>query len=573
MRWSRIFIPTLRDDPADAEAISHKLMLRAGLVRQLTAGVYSKLFLGYRVARKAEAIVREEMERIGAQEFHLPVLHPAELWKESGRWSEIGDEMFRLKDRRQGDYCLGMTHEEAFTVIARDEIRSYRQLPQIWYQIQTKFRDEARPKSGVLRGREFTMKDSYTFDVDFAGLDTAFDKHAEAYTRIFNRCGLTSIPVQASSGAMGGSESVEFMSVSDAGEDWIVLCPECGYSANLEKAASMVAPIEDPGDDAEVEKFATPGVRTIEDLTRFEGGASAESQLKTLAYVVEDKFTLFLLRGDHELNEVKVAEATGTATFRAATPEECREHLGAFPGSLGAVGVKDIPIYADDALKGRRSMTTGANEDEFHIRHVSVDRDLSGVKWTSLRNVVAGDGCILCKKRLEVHKTIELGHIFKLGLRYSESMNFTVLNEDGKQVPVVMGSYGIGIERIMAAAIEEHHDDNGIVWPWSIAPFQVVVTIISIKDADQRAKAEAIYESLREAGIDVLLDDRDERPGVKFKDADLIGIPVRLIPGPKALEKGNVELIERRTGTKREIPLEAVVAEVTKLGEDLIPQP
>ena len=573
MRWSQTFIPTLRDDPADAEAISHKLMLRAGLVRQLTAGVYSKLFLGYRVVRKAEGIVREEMERIGAQEFHLPALHPAELWKESGRWSEIGDEMFRFKDRRHGDYCLGMTHEEAFTAIARDELRSYRQLPQIWYHIQTKFRDEARPKSGVLRGREFTMKDSYTFDMDFAGLDVAFERHAEAYKRIFKRCGLTSIPVQALSGAMGGSESIEFMSVSDAGEDWIVLCSECGYSANLEKASSIVDPIRDPDDELKIEKFATPGVRTIKDLITFEGGAAAESQLKTLAYIVEDHFTLFVLRGDHELSEVKLAEVTGTSAFRPAVPQECYQALGAFPGSLGAIGVKGIPVYADDALRGRRSMTTGANIDDFHLRYVSVERDLPEVKFASLRNVVTGDRCVECKNRLEIQKTIELGHIFKLGLRYSESMNFKVLNEEGRQVPVVMGSYGIGIERIMAAAIEEHHDDNGIIWPWSITPFHVVVTIISIKEKDQCAQAEELYQNLMKAGFNVLLDDRDERPGVKFKDADLIGIPVRLVAGPKALAKGNVELFERGTGIKREIPFDTVVAEVETLRDGLMPQP
>ena len=330
-----MFIPTLRDDPADAEAISHKLMLRAGLVRQLSAGVYSKLPLGFRVTRRVETIVREEMERIGAQEFHLPVIHPGELWKESGRWFDIGDEMFRLKDRRQGDYCLGMTHEEVFTAIARDELRSYRQLPQIWFQIQTKFRDEARPKSGVLRGREFVMKDSYTFDIDFAGLDIGFDKHAEAYHRIFERCGIRSIPVQASSGAMGCSASVEFMSVSDAGEDWIVTCSGCDYAANVEKAASIASVVQDADDAAEVEKFSTPGIRTIGALAKFDGGAAAERQIKTLVYVIEDNTVLFLVRGDHELNEVKVAEATGTTKFRPATPEECQEALRRATGEPG----------------------------------------------------------------------------------------------------------------------------------------------------------------------------------------------------------------------------------------------
>jgi prolyl-tRNA synthetase len=562
MRWSQIFIPTLRDDPADAEAISHKLMLRAGLVRQLAAGVYSKLPLGLRAARKVEAIVREEMERIGGQEFHLPVLHPGELWKESGRWFDIGEEMFRLKDRRQGDYCLGMTHEEVFTSIARDELRSYRQLPQIWFQIQTKFRDEARPKSGVLRGREFVMKDSYTFDVDFAGLDVAFDKHADAYRRIFARCGVKAFAVQASSGAMGGSESIEFMSVSDAGEDWTVTCASCDYAANVEKATSIASLGEFGHDDAvAVEKFPTPGIRTIDALAAFDEGATPERQIKTLVYFVEEQPALFLLRGDHTLNEVKLSEATGTTNFRPATPEECQQALGALPGSLGAVGVSELPIYADDALKGRRGMVTGANEDDFHLRHVSVERDLGELQWTSLRDVVACDRCVRCGEALAVKRTIELGHIFKLGLRYSEAMKLNVLNEQGREVPVVMGSYGIGIERLVAAVIEAYHDDNGIVWPWSVAPFHIVVTPISLKDASALKEAEELYSALGK-DYEVLIDDRDERPGVKFKDADLIGIPLRIVVGPKGLEKGVVELFERGAQQKEDVLLERIVDEV-----------
>ncbi|HXV64036.1 MAG TPA: proline--tRNA ligase [Vicinamibacteria bacterium] len=569
MRWSQIFIPTLRDDPADAEAVSHKLMLRAGLVRQLGAGIYSKLPLGFRAAKRVERIVREEMERIGAQEFHLPVLHPGELWKESGRWDQIGPEMFRLKDRRQGDYCLGMTHEEVFTAIARDEIRSYRQLPQIWFQIQTKLRDEARPKSGVLRGREFTMKDSYSFDADFAGLDRAFDLHARAYRRIFERCGLDAIAVQASSGAMGGKESVEFMSISDAGEDWTVICRGCEYAANLEKAVSVASKVIDPDEVQAVEKFATPGIRTIQELSRFTEEAPAERQIKTLLYIVEDEPTLFLLRGDHELNEVKIAEATGTTRFRPATAEECQETLGAHPGSLGAIGVSGLTVYADDALEGRRGMVTGANQDDFHVKNVDVARDLERVRFTSLRNVVVGDPCRDCGEELQIRRTIELGHIFKLGLRYSESMGLKVLNERGTEVPVVMGSYGIGIERLVAAVIEAHHDDDGIVWPWAVAPFHIVVTPISPKEKDPMAKAEAIYEQLAREGYDVVLDDRDERPGVKFKDADLVGFPLRIVPGPRALEKGQVELVERASREKREIPLDDVAEAVREAAERL----
>jgi prolyl-tRNA synthetase len=569
MRWSRIFIPTLRDDPADAEAVSHRLMLRAGLIRQLAAGIYSKLPLGYRAARKVEAIVREEMVRIGGQEFLLPVIHPGELWKESGRWFQIGDEMFRLKDRRQNDYCLGMTHEEVFTAIARDELRSYRELPQIWFQIQTKLRDEARPKSGVLRGREFTMKDSYTFDIDFQGLDVAFEKHAGAYRRIFERCGLKAIAVQASSGAMGGSESIEFMVVSEAGEDWTVTCSRCDYAANAEKAVSVASTVSDPENVPEIEKFPTPGVRTIEELAAFDAAAKPERQIKTLVYLVESVPTLFLLRGDHELNEVKIAEATGKTDFRPATPEECREALGALPGSLGAVGVSEVPIYADDALEGRRGMVTGANEDDFHVRNVVVSRDLPGLLFKSLRSVVPGDRCTKCGGALDLKKTIELGHIFKLGLRYSESMKLRVLNQEGKEVPVVMGSYGIGIERLVAAVIEAYHDEDGIIWPWSVAPFQIVVTTISPRGTEPAKKAEEIYERLASEGFEVVLDDRDERPGVKFKDADLVGFPLRLVPGPRSLEKGSVELFERALKAKTEVPLERLFDEVRAAAERL----
>ncbi|MGH9335385.1 MAG: proline--tRNA ligase, partial [Vicinamibacteria bacterium] len=445
----------------------------------------------------------------------------------------------------------------------------YRQLPQIWFQIQTKFRDEARPKSGVLRGREFTMKDSYSFDVDFSGLDVAFDKHADAYRRIFERSGLRAIPVQASSGAMGGSESVEFMSVSDAGEDWTVTCSGCDYAANLEKAVSVASKFEDPKESGEVEKFETPGVRTIAELAAFDGGASPERQIKTLVYIVEDVPTLFLLRGDHELNDVKLSEATGTATFRAATPDECGKALGAFPGSLGAVGVKDIPIYADDALEGRRGMVTGANQDDFHVRNVDVARDIPQAKWASLRSVVSGETCTKCGGALELHKTIELGHIFKLGLRYSESMKLRVLNDHGKEVPVVMGSYGIGIERLVAAVIESYHDEDGIAWPWSVAPLHIVVTPVATKDLEAMKKAEEIYRRLAAEGYEVVLDDRDERPGVKFKDADLVGFPLRIVPGPRSLEKGMVELFERGTREKVEVPLDRLYEEVRSRADRL----
>ncbi len=562
MRWSDAFIPTLREDPADAEAASHRLMLRAGLVRQLAAGIYSYLPLGQRVLHKVGRILREEMDAIGAQEFFLPALQPAELWKESGRWDEIGPEMFRLRDRKQTEMCLGMTHEEVFTALARDGLRSYRELPQIWYQIQTKFRDEPRPKSGVLRGRQFIMKDAYSFDVDAAGLDRSFERIAGAYARVFARCGIETLRVEASSGAMGGDESTEFMAFSDAGEDWVVTCAGCGYAATLEKASSVASEVESSDDTAAPEKFATPGIRTNDALAGFADGTPADHQIKTLAYVVGEQLTLFCLRGDHELNDVKLVEATGTTQVRPGHPDEIREALGALPGSLGAVGVTHLPLYVDEALRGRRGMTTGANEDDFHLRHVDVERDLERSRWADLRSARLAEGCVECGKPLEMQKSIEVGHIFKLGLHYSEVMGARVLTADGKGVPIVMGSYGTGLDRIISAAIEAHHDENGIIWPFEIAPYHVVVTPLRTKDEEQMAVATALYEEIGQAGFDVLLDDRDERPGVKFKDADLIGVPLRVVPGPRALAKGNVELFVRASGETREVPRDRIVAEL-----------
>ena len=564
MRWSQSFLPTLRDDPAAAEAVSHVLMLRAGLIRQLGAGLYSYLPLATRVLARIEAIVREEMTAIGGQELRLPALHPAEVWKESGRWDRVDATLVRLQDRRKVDLALAMTAEEVFTGIARDDLVSYRLLPQIWYQIQPKFRDEPRPKSGVLRGRQFTMKDSYSFDIDEAGMARSFALHAEAYRRIGRRCGLDLIAVEASSGAMGGSESVEFMAVSDAGEDWIVTCAGCGYAANLEKASSTPARVEDPEACAAPEKFATPGQRTIAELAAAFDFAPADRQIKTLVQMVRGEPALFLVRGDYELNDVKQADALGTTEIRPAQPAEIRAALGANAGSLGAVGVEGIRVYADEALRGRRDLVTGANEDGFHLRHVDVERDLGSVTWVDVRSVVEGEACTSCGKPLAVQKTIEVGHIFKLGMFYSEPMRARVLDAEGKERPLVMGSYGIGIDRIMAAAIEAHHDEDGIVWPLSIAPFQVVISPVKFSDEAQREAAEKLYLELREAGLEVLLDDRDERPGVKFKDADLIGIPFRIVPGPRALANGNVELVTRASRETEELPLDAVVAELTR---------
>jgi len=578
MRWSQYFIPTLREDPADAEVVSHKLLLRAGLMRQLASGVYSYLPLAQRVAVKVMQILREEMNRIGGQEFYLPALHPRELWEESGRWSVMGDEMFKLQDRKGADMCLGMTHEEVFTSIARNELRSYKQLPQVWYQIQVKFRDEPRPKSGVLRVRHFIMKDAYTFDIDQAGLDRAFNDQREAYKRIFDRCGLKYLIVEASSGAMGGSQSEEFVVKTDAGEDLIATCAACGYAANVEKAASRIPLIEDGAGPVAPEAFPTPGVRTIEDLTTFPGGAAANRQIKTLVYAAtkddeQSQYVLALLRGDHQLHDTKLAAALNGATARPAHPEEIVSLMGASAGSLGAVGAKrkaiitgnEVRIIADLALRGRRNMTTGANTDDYHIRGVDIERDISVDEWADLRAVNAGEGCPNCENgTLEVFKALEIGHIFKLGTKYSVSMGATVLNQGGKEVPIIMGSYGIGVERIMASAIELHHDDDGIIWPKSLAPFDVIVTVTNMKQDELREAGENLYKDLQRAGLDVLLDDRDERAGVKFKDADLIGIPYRITIGKKIAD-GLVELFVRQAKENQDVKLSDVVSRVQRL--------
>ena len=576
MRWSRYFIPTLREDPADAEVISHKLLLRAGLIRQLSAGIYSFLPLGQRIAIKVMQILREEMNAIGGQEFFLPALHPAEIWQESGRWYAIGDEMFRLKDRKGTDMCLGMTHEEVFTSIARSELRSYKQLPQVWYQIQTKFRDEARPKSGLMRIRTFIMKDAYTFDVDRAGLDKSFVDQREAYKKIFTRCGLQFLIVEASSGSMGGSESNEFMAPSPAGEDVIVSCTNCGYAANLEKATSRLADIADEAGPSAPEEFPTPGVRTIEDLTTFPGGADANRQIKSLVFIAtidgESRPVLVLLRGDHQLHETKLSDSLRATAVRPAHPEEIRELLGASAGSLGGVGAKnrsrDLRIVADSALHNRRNMTTGANKDDHHLRGVDIGRDIPVDEWLELRTVEAGEGCPRCETgTLEIFKGMEIGHIFKLGTKYSASMGATVLTQDGKEVPIVMGSYGIGVERIITAAVEQHHDGDGIIWPKSLAPFDVVVTITNLKQDDLRNAGEKLYDELQGAGLDVLLDDRDERAGVKFKDADLIGIPYRVTIGKKIAD-GMVELFDRSAKKSEDVRIGDVVAALRQGSHD-----
>jgi prolyl-tRNA synthetase len=556
MRWSQTFIPTLREDPAEAEVPSHRLLLRAGYIRQVAAGVYAYLFLAQRSLLKVMQIIREEMNAIGAQEFYLPALNPVELWKESGRYQSYGETLFKFMDRNKHEMCLGVTHEEEMTNIARSELRSYKQLPQIWYQIQEKFRDEPRPKSGLLRLRQFWMKDSYSFDLDDAGLEISYQKHFDAYRRIFDRCGLKYVVVEAYSGTMGGTHSHEFAAPTDAGEDSLAIS-ECGYAANLEKAAGKAPAVEDLPGDAAPEPFPTPGQKTIEALAKFTGESPARL-MKTLVYVVESKPVVLLLRGDHTLSETKLAAALGTEVFRPATPEEAWELHGAHVGSLGPVGLKGVRILADWALEGRKNLITGANRDDTHLRNVTPGRDFQA-EYRDLRVVAAGDLCPRCGRPMQIRIAVELGHIFKLGRRYSETMQAMVLDENGQETPLVMGSYGIGVERILSAAVEQNHDQDGMFLPRAIAPFDVILTAANMDDAPLCEAAEKLYQEMLAHSLDVLFDERGERPGVKFKDADLIGVPYRVTLGKRKFAQGLAEIFQRSTKQVRDVKLTEVV--------------
>jgi len=572
-RWSQLFIPTLREAPSDAEVASHKFLIRAGYIRQLAAGIYDYLFLGNRAMLRIIGVIRDEMDKIG-QEFLLPTLHPRELWEASGRWAVMGDNMFRLKDRGGRDLCLGMTHEEVMTEIARKELRSYKQLPQIWYQIQTKFRDEQRPKSGLIRVRQFIMKDSYSFDIDAAGLDASYQKHYDVYRRIFDRCGLRYAVVEADSGAMGGSQSQEFMVFTDAGEDMVASCGKCGYAANLDKAKSQLPAAEDLLGDSKPEEVHTPGMKTIEEVSKFLG-VSPTQKIKTLALMqLEDdakhpgqkktRAVIVLLRGDHTLNEAKLSGVLGGKEFRPMHAEEIERTFMSPAGYLGPVKVPIFPgeevgsstqklilealplMFADNALKGRKNLISGANKENYHLKNITPGRDFHPTEWVDLRNAAAGEGCPNCGSPLEVGRAMEIGHIFKLGYKYSKSMGATVLDKDGKEINPIMGCYGIGVERILAAAIEQSNDKDGFSLPRSIAPFDVVVTPTNVSEANLLQTAEEIARKLEAMGLQVLLDDRDERPGVKFKDADLVGIPFRVNVGKKVTE-GQVEVVSRST--------------------------
>ena len=563
MRWSRTFIPTLRHDPADAVAASHRLLVRGGFIRQLMAGSYSLLPLGMRVAQKISSIIREEIDAIGGQEFLAPVVHPAEIWKRTGRWDDVEGIMVKFEDRRGADLVLALTHEEVFAHLA-SEMSSYRELPQLWYHLQTKFRDEARPRSGLLRVREFVMKDSYSFDLDNQGLDVQFEAHRGAYGCIFERLGFDAVQVEASSGNMGGSDSVEFVVRSSTGEDQVAVCDACGYAANLERAVGRLDEVVDEPWRDPPARFPTPGVRTIAALAELGEFASPRRQIKTLVYMVGDRMNLLAVRGDHELEVQKFAD-TVTDAVRPATEDEIFAALGAHPGSLGAVGV-DLPVIADPGLAGRSNMVTGANEDGYHLRGVDVERDIDVGRWLDLRSVKDGEACGRCQSgTLSVSTVIEVGHIFKLGIKYSRALGATVLDEAGTPTPLVMGSYGIGVGRSMAAIVEVRHDDRGIVWPNSVAPFNVVVTLLRPDQPAVRRVGERLYRDLREGGVDVILDDRNERPGVKFADAELVGIPYRLTVGPRGLGSGKAELRARDGSVDESVEFDGVVARILEL--------
>ena len=548
MRWSQAFIPTLKETPAEAEIISHKLLLRAGLIRKLTGGLYTFLPLGLRALHKVEQIVRQEMDRAGALEILMPALQPPEIWQQSGRYETAGGVLLKARDRAKREWILGPTHEEVVTSLVAAELSSYRQLPKNFYQIQTKFRDEIRPRFGLMRAKEFVMKDAYSFDATDEGAQVSYKKMYDAYARIFQRCGLKTIAVEADTGVMGGKFSHEFMVPAETGENEVVYCEGCQYAANLDKASSRPAKSEVSTATAAAmpEKFATPGVRTIEDLTRNPFDTPAQRQIKTLVYVVQDKPVLILLRGDHQLNEAKLTGALGTGTFRPAEAEEIFAALKAHPGSLGAVGAGNFQICADETLQGASEMTTGANEDGFHLRHVDIARDVAVNQWSDLRLAAAGEPCTHCGQPLKIRRAIEVGHVFKLGTKYSEAFNACFLDETGKKNAAIMGCYGIGVTRTLQAVVEQCNDKDGIVWPASVAPYTVCVTPLTVTPESAVMKlAERLYSELTAHGVEVILDDRDERPGVKFKDSELIGFPIRLGIGEKSLAKDEVELKPR----------------------------
>jgi prolyl-tRNA synthetase len=587
MKWTQTLIPTLREAPADAEIVSHKLLLRAGLIRKLAGGVYTFLPLGLRSLRKVEQIVREEMDKAGAIEVLMPALQPPEIWEASGRAETASNVLFKVKDSSGRQWFLSPTAEEVITTLAANEINSYRQLPKNFYQISLKFRDEIRPRFGLMRAKEFIMKDAYSFDTTDEGAMAAYKKMYDAYTRIFARCGLKAFPVEADTGVIGGNYSHEFMVPAETGENEVAFCEACGYAANIEKATSGIPKTAAREIGAAIEKFATPGVVTIEALSKEPYKVPANRQIKTLVYIADSKPIIILIRGDDQLNETKLLAKTGAVAARPATPEEIVPLLGAKPGSLGAVAntlerrpparlegetqrcavpEAGVPqIFADNRLQGANDMTTGANEDGFHLKNVSIERDIKVTAWLDLRTVTAGEPCVKCGKALKIRRAIEVGHVFKLGTKYSEKLNATFLDVDGSRKPSVMGCYGIGVTRTLQAIIEQGNDKDGVIWPLSVAPYQVCITPLAVAPESQAMQlAEKIYAELTVKGVDVILDDRDERPGVKFKDSELVGFPIRIGIGEKSLAKGEVE-IKPRAGALQPVKIDGAVAAVLQM--------
>lgn len=565
MLYSKYFIPTVKETPSDAEVVSHQLMLRAGMIRKLAAGIYNYLPLGLRSIRKFETIVREEMNRADAIEMLMPSVQPAELWQESGRWQFYGKELLRFKDRKEAEFCMGPTHEEVITDMVRREIKSYRQMPLNFYQIQTKFRDEIRPRFGLMRGREFIMKDAYSFDVDSSAADASYEKMFNAYMRIFERCGLNFRAVEADTGSIGGSSSHEFMVLADSGEDAIVSCNCCRYAANVEKAEVRAVATVSGVELKALEKKATPDKKSIADVAAFLGLAT-ESTIKALVCSNgEGQFVMALLRGDHELNEIKLKNAMAWDEIRMATDEEILAEVGAPVGFLGPIGAKaQLPIIADQALNGMVNCVVGANETDLHYINANPGRDFALERIIDLRNVIAGDLCPRCNEgKMEIWRGIEVGHVFKLGTKYSKALNATYLDENGKEQVIFMGCYGIGIGRTVAASIEQNHDENGIIFPIPLAPFHCsVVALNPAKDKGTLAAAEEIYLKLQKMGVETLFDDRDERPGIKFKDNDLIGIPLRIVVGAKGLAEGKVELKNRKTSEMELLDIDEAIKKV-----------
>ena len=564
MRVSQYMLSTLREVPAEAEVVSHQLLVRAGMIRKLSAGVYTYLPLGWKVMQKITNIVREEMNRAGGQEILMPIIQPAELWQESGRWNVYGDELFRLKDRHQRDFCLGPTHEEIITDLVRREVSSYKQLPLLLYQIQSKFRDERRPRFGLMRSREFMMKDLYSFDRDEHGLDVSYKKMFDAYTNVFKRCGLTFRPVEADSGAIGGSSTHEFMVLANSGEAEIVFCSACDYAANVERAESLVEKkaAEEPAKEREL--LHTPGMHTIEQISEF-AKVPKERTIKTLFYHTDKGLVCAVVRGDRDVNEIKLLNKVGGTELRLATDEEVVKVAGTRPGFVSPIGITGVEIIVDEEVVHISNAIAGANQEDYHFINVNYGRDFQATQVTDIRTVKAGDRCPRCGAVLSSARGIEVGQVFKLGTKYSAKLGATYVDEDGQEKLIVMGCYGIGIGRTMAASVEQNHDENGIIWPMAIAPYHCIIVPVSIKDEQIASVAQQLYQEFQDAGVETVFDDRDERPGVKFKDADLIGYPLRVTIGSKALAQGKVELFQRKNGQVELVDVDKVCSKVKSI--------